>query len=73
MRMQARQGGPAVQGEEEMKPARNSPGEANRFCAAIGKTITGFQCQLYQGVDYKKDPTCMNCSYRNEARDGEGK
>jgi hypothetical protein len=35
--------------------------------------ISAFQCQLYQGVEYKKAAVCMRCQHRNEVTYGCGK
>ena len=56
-----------------MTDGRDGAGEAKRFCAVIKKRITGFQCQLYQGVEYKKYTECMSCRYRNEVTYGRRK
>ena len=44
-----------------------------RLCPLLRKEITGVQCQLYQGVEYKNSPTCMSCSHRNEVNHGRRK
>ena len=56
-----------------MTDAHNSSGDTKRFCPVIKKNISGFQCQLYQGVEYKKAAACMSCPYRNEAIHGRRK
>lgn len=44
-----------------------------RSCPLLRKEITGVQCQLYQGVEYKNSPTCVSCSHRNEVNHGRKK
>jgi len=57
----------------KMTRAHRSRGETKRFCPVIRKKISGFQCQLYQAVEYKKAAACMSCPDRNEVIHGRRK
>jgi hypothetical protein len=50
----------------------SSPG-GKMFCPLFKKEINAFQCQLYQGVEYKNAAACMSCVHRNEAVYGQSK
>lgn len=54
---------------EPARAAGSSPND-KRLCPLFRKNINGVQCQLYQGVEYKRAAACRSCPYRNEATHG---
>ncbi|MDP2898745.1 MAG: hypothetical protein Q8Q12_19580 [bacterium] len=53
-----------------MSKSSDTAAKNRRPCPLLKKDITGVQCQLYQGVEYKNSPVCKSCSYRNEVNHG---
>jgi len=50
------------------------PDEGGKMlCPLFKKNINAFQCQLYQGVEYKNAEACVSCPHRNEVVYGQSK